>query len=265
MVKSVPLMSVLLLSSTSLLADFTDIPPFREAQLVKSASLEQQRVEVPLGVIKRVGRGWEPEKLDRIEADTYQVLYKIHRNVELDEVNRYYRQALLAEGQQIAFQCDGRNCGSSNAWANNFYREYLLYGADQNQSLLVVKDQFKGYQMAYINQRGAGDIVVRLDDIKPIKSDDFQFELMAQMDAQDLPRIRRFLNDQPEGVNLIGLVTSSDSGGQSAIDRADQYITSIEAGLSERLARKVRWLNLANLAREELGEDQVSFMLQEAQ
>jgi CRISPR/Cas system-associated endonuclease Cas1 len=135
-----------------------------------------------------------------------------------------------------------------------------LYGSDQSQFLLVVKNKQDVYQVLYLNRRGAGDVMVRLDEVKSTEANDTEFEIVAQMDAQDIPRIRRFVNDLPAGQNVVGFVTSQKTGSLSAIERGDQLISTLSAGLGDRLKTKVRFINLADLGLVSLGVNRISFV-----
>jgi hypothetical protein len=244
------------LSFASVLA----VEPYRDAQLIKSRSQAEQWVDVPLSKIRRAGSGWEPESIVRLQGDYFTSLYKINRNALLPEVYSHYRSQMLAGGRSVLFECESRSCGSSNAWANNFFGDYLLYGADQNQYLLVVKSKQEVYQVLYLNRRGAGDVMVRLDEVKSTETQGTEFDIAAQMDVQDIPRIRRFVRDLPAGQNVVGFVTSQRNGTLSAIESGDQLISLLAAGLGEQLQGRVRFINLADLGRESLGVNRISFV-----
>ncbi|WP_417527026.1 DUF4892 domain-containing protein [Marinomonas shanghaiensis] len=241
-------------------AGMLGIEPYREAQLVKSNSQAGQFVEIPLGKISRAGSGWEPERVERLEGDLFSSLYKIHRNAVLSDVYGHYRSQMTVDGRTVLFECDSRSCGSSNAWANNFFGDYLLYGPDQSQFLLVVKNPQDIYQVLYINRRGAGDVMVRLDEVKSAQANGTEFEIVAQMDVQDIPRIRRFVSALSAGQTLVGFVTSQKTAGLSALESGDQLISVMQAGLGDRFQDRVRFINLADLGRESLGVNRVSFV-----
>lgn len=260
MVKFRGLLYLLVLWCSFVSADISRVEPYRDAQLVKSQSEVGIMVEVPLSKIRRAGSGWEPEDVVRIQGDYLTYLYKINRNALLEDVYSHYRVELEKSGQEIVFACESRSCGSSNAWANNFFNDYLLYGADQSQFLLVVKGSQDIYQILYLNRRGAGDVMVRLDQVMPVKLQNTEFGIVAQMDAQDIPRIRRFVRDLSADQEVVAFVTSSREGERSAIDYGDQLIATIEAGLGEQLKAKVRFINLADLGRESLGVNRISFV-----
>lgn len=251
---------IMALTFSSYTFSTVEISPYRDAQLVKSELQENIAVDIPLGKITRSGRGWEPDVIRTVNGDEFSSLYKINRNALLSDVYSYYRRQLLLNGAQVVFECYGRGCGSSNAWANNFFKDYLLYGADQSQHLLVVEDKQGMYKTLYLNRRGAGDVMVRLDAIMKVNIDDAESDIVAQMAAGDLPRIRRFLNDLPSGKSVIAFATSASANGKTAIQNGDALISSVVTSLGRTLASKVRFINMADMGRESLGENQISFV-----
>ena len=251
---------VFLFCSNASFAGFIGLEPYREAQLVKSSTKSDQEVEIPLSKIRRAGSGWEPESVIRLQGDYFSSLYKVNRNALLPDVYAHYRAQMLSGGRDVLFECESRGCGSSNAWANNFFGDYLLYGADQSQYLLVVQNNQGIYQILYLNRRGAGDVMVRLDEVKSADAKDTEFEIVAQMDAKDIPRIRRFIEGLPVGQNVVAFVTSQNSGVLSAIKSGDKLIADASAGIGERLQGRVRFINLADLGRESLGVNRISFV-----
>lgn len=260
MLKIHKILCLLAFFSSVSFAGVLGIEPYRDAQLVKSNVQTDQQVEIPLSKIRRAGSGWEPESVIRLNGDYLTSLYKINRNALLEDVYAHYRSQMLSDGRSVLFECDSRSCGSSNAWANDFFGDYLLYGADQSQFLLVVKNQQDVYQVLYLNRRGAGDVMVRLDEVKTANVKGTEFYIVAQMDAHDIPRIRRFVGDLPESQRVVAFVTSQKSGGQTAIEMGDQLIAVAAAGLGDQLKAKVRFVNLADLGRESLGVNRVSFV-----
>lgn len=253
-------LSVALSADLALAVGSTDLPTFRGAQIVKSKPVENSAIEVPLAKIYRSGRGWEPEKVERIEGTAFQTLYKIGRNVELKEVVDFYRGSLMSlPGSEVLFQCESRDCGSSNAWANNFFNDYLLYGADQNQSLLVSKDLRNHYWVLYINRRGAGDIMVRLDEVILKDNPGAEVNILAQLSATDIPRIRRFIASLSDLSTVVAFVTS-EAGEENALVVGDRYIRDIKEGLNPLERDSIRFINLANMGDPAYGRHRVVFV-----
>ncbi|WCN09450.1 DUF4892 domain-containing protein [Marinomonas mediterranea] len=239
----------------------SDIELYRGAQLVKSVPEVEVDTEIPLAKIQRVGRGWEPEVVQRVVGNVQKNLYKIGRNVPLENVIEHYREALQSlDGATVEYQCESRSCGSSNAWANSFFKDYLLYGPDGKQFLMVVSEASGAYQVLYINRRGAGDIMVRLDEIVPEQDKSVDLEIVAQMSASDQPRIRRFLDDLSNDERVVGFVTSSGSLDKTALAIGDETIETILAGLNDSQKQKVKFVNIANLGRATLGDDRIIFI-----
>lgn len=237
-----------------------DVPVFRGAQIIKSEPVESRSIEVPLAKIYRSGRGWEPEKVERIDGRTVQTLYKIGRNVPLDEVVEFYTDALNAiDGSSVLFECSSRNCGSSNAWANNFFNDYLLYGADQNQTLKVLKYDQNHYWVLYINRRGAGDVMVRLDEVIPKGSEALSLNILAQLNVTDVPRIRSFLREQSDLSRVVAFVTS-DNNASNPIAAGDESIESLKNGLNPDERQLLRFINLANMGNPSYGVNRVIFV-----
>lgn len=260
MVRFLGIFCFFLLGSSTSFAALLDIEPYREAQLVKSYSKSVEQVEVPLSKIRRAGSGWEPESVIRLQGEYVSSLYKVNRNALLQDVYEHYRDQMLSDGRSVLFECESRSCGSSNAWANNFFKDYLLYGADNSQYLLVVQNQQNIYQILYLNRRGAGDVMIRLDEVRSTESQDTALNIVAQMDVQDIPRIRRFINGLPTGQNVVGFVTSEKSNLFTSIEAGDRLISEVSAGIGERLQSRVRFINLADLGREALGVNRISFV-----
>ncbi|MBJ7551901.1 DUF4892 domain-containing protein [Marinomonas ostreistagni] len=236
-----------------------EIPVYRSAQIVKSTPVENASFEIPLAKIYRSGRGWEPEKVTVVEGSSVRTLYKIGRNVPMESVESFYDQAIRnLDGVELLFECHSRSCGSSNAWANNFFNDYLLYGADSSQTLWVAKDAQQHYWVVYLNRRGAGDVMVRIDEIIPQDSEQ-NIAILAQFNANDIPRIRRFLSETIDLSSIIGFVTSK-ADNRTAVSVGDQYIHDIQLGLSPEERRDVRFINLADMGDPALGSDRVVFI-----
>lgn len=250
---------LVLYASQSALAAEEGLPVYRGAEIVKSTPLENSYIEIPLAKIYRSGRGWEPEKVETVEGSAIQTLYKIGRNVPMSSVERFYEEVIQGiDGGEILYSCQSRACGSSNAWANNFFNDYLLYGPDSSQSLWVVKDARMHYWVVYLNRRGAGDVMVRVDEVIP-KGSEMGIDILAQLSATDVPRIRRFLNTLESRQGLVAFVTSA-ADERSAIDVGDAYIDEIRLGLNPDERAEIRFINLANMGNTIYGEHRVIFV-----
>lgn len=241
------------------------IEEYRGAETIKRDFFSDSEYLLPLDKLKRLGRDWQPETFSFIQGEVSRSLYKLNRNTELNSVFEHYSQAIKADASDILYECAGRNCGSSNAWANNFFREYRLYGADDSQFLIVTKQKqpFTLYQVLYINRRGAGDIFVRLDRIHANKevaelNDD---QIALQTEINNFSKIRRYVESVPASQKVIALITANKQQDiDKAILRGQEHIKNIQSSLGSRLASKVIFINLASFGEDEYGEDLVTLL-----
>ncbi len=224
---------------------------------------ENSEYNLPLSNLKRLGRGWQPIKSTLLQGDRTSSLYQLGRSTELNSVYEHYRQELVT-GSTVLYECAGRDCGSSNVWANNFFNEYRLYGVDDNQFLLVTKNQTNSlYQVLYINRRGAGDVMVYVDrilandpNVLP-KSKTIAF----QTEATNTTKVSLYIESEQKNKKLTALVSSSKSLSTSqAILTADRYIRSLKNDLGARLSNNITFVNIASFGREEFGEDLITLL-----
>jgi hypothetical protein len=65
--------------------------------------------------------------------------YQLPRERTAREAFTEARKALLGNGAQPLFWCEGRECGSSSQWANAIFGNARLYGPDDQQDFLLVR------------------------------------------------------------------------------------------------------------------------------
>ena len=71
----------------------------------------------------------------RLRALTYQLPEELGPR----EALQIARQHLQAQGAQLLFWCEGRDCGSSSLWANQIFGSAKLYGPEEQQSYLLLR------------------------------------------------------------------------------------------------------------------------------
>ena len=236
------------------------VEPFRMAEVTDVTSTQASLYYLPLDKIHRSGGGWEPRKILTIKGDVLSSVYKISRSAVLDEVYLHYKSQINASSSNILFECTGRGCGSSNAWANNFFKDYRLNGADGDQYLLVTQQQDK-FHVMYVNRRGAGDVMVRLDQIIQASSETPNaFAFNEQIAVTDIPSIRRFLEDNGDQHSYYVVVTASANTPIMAFDKGVQFITELKNGLGPLLVEPLHFINLGDSGKDAFGLDKVTFI-----
>jgi len=266
-----PYLFILLVISSNLLAnsDLLLLKPLKEyrgMEVIKNDVIENSEYNLPLSNLKRLGRGWQPTKSILLQGNRTTSLYKLGRSVELNNVYKHYRQE-LATNSAILYECSGRDCGNSNVWANNFFNDYRLYGADDNQFLLVTQNQTDSlYQVLYINRRGAGDVMVYLDRILVNNPNTLSKNktIAFQTEVTNITKIRSYIESQQKNEKLVALVSSSKTlGVGQAVTTADQHIKNMKNDLGTRLSSNIVFVNIASFGREEFGEDLITLLSNE--
>ena len=258
-ISSIIVSSFLSITALSPIANAASITPYRDAQVENTAISNNHNYVIPLSKIQRSGRGWSPEKVLDVDAQVTRFTFKIPRSNDLSEVYRFYLNQIKLAGNDIIFECNGRSCGSSNAWANNFFNDYRLYGADDNQSLVVVQNP-DYYHVMYLNRRGAGDVMVRIDQVTPAIGNSANPFFQQQLSVFDLPKIRRFIEDKADGDRYFAIITANSNTPVESFEKAAIYINDIKLGLGTRLQADIEFINLGNSDTTLYGEDKVTFI-----
>ena len=139
------LLILLFLSNVTLAADFTggqDLPAlarFPHAQIVSYATAAEAERTYPQSSIRRISNRLRIEQPVEVSGQLTTLTYQLPTGRTSDEAFSAARKALLAEGAELLFWCEGRDCGSSSLWANAIFDNAKLYGPDDQQAYLLVR------------------------------------------------------------------------------------------------------------------------------
>ena len=155
---------ILILSSFGASADswLNDYPG---RQLVDSAignSVESHLII--LGSLKKVNNVLEPENFEYVVGTKRSETFFVPGERDVDQVKDFYRVQLLALGE-ILFECSGRNCGSSNYWANTVFAKPILYGPEQFQRYFLARLKHGEYVSVYVAMRGTRKLYFHIEVI----------------------------------------------------------------------------------------------------
>lgn len=235
---------------------------YKGADLVKYDLQSQSDYLLPLANLKKSARTWIPIQSQEVSGNISSSLFQFSRNESLEPIYRFYKKQ-LSDGN-VLYECQGRTCGSSNAWANNFFNEYRLYGPDANQSLLVVESLSKEttqYHVLYLNRRGAGDVMLRIDSVENQSTKDSD-EIIYQANINDSQAISQYLNALKKDESVLVLV--SGKTGSTFIEsyrNVKDKILTLKAGIAPALLKQITFINLANQANPAFGQNQLSVLL----
>lgn len=116
-----------------------------------------------LGSLKKINNVLEPESLEFVSGSRQSTTYYIPNERRVGKVVEFYKDQ-MNRSARILFECNGRDCGSSNYWANTVFQTPILYGPEQYQNYLVGKTKVHGdYVSIYIGQRGTRKIYVHVE------------------------------------------------------------------------------------------------------
>ena len=141
-----------------------DLDVYPGAELVKSnADPKVTTRRIILGSLKKINNVLEPELLEFVSGSRYSTTYYIPDERRVGKIVEFYKNQ-LDKSVRILFECSGRDCGSSNYWANTIFQTPILYGPEQYQNYLVGRRIDKGdYVSIYIGQRGTRKIYVHIE------------------------------------------------------------------------------------------------------
>ncbi|ERI51496.1 hypothetical protein N878_22535 [Pseudomonas sp. EGD-AK9] len=119
--------------------DLDSLPRFPASMIVaykESPSLERI---YPQGSIRRISGRLRYEREILAQGRHAAVTYELPRTHSADQVFTSARESLLAQGAELLYWCQGRECGASSLWANSVFGNATLYGSDDQQAYALLR------------------------------------------------------------------------------------------------------------------------------
>lgn len=142
---------------------------YPRAAIVEESEGSVEDYRLATSAARRVGGRWAGDEL-RLDGALARLTMEIPEGHDPEHVYRYYRQRLLAADARALYQCQERNCGSSNSWANDVFEVKLLYGLDQHQYYgvfeVVGEGDLLNYVAVYTVRRGNRRVYAHLELLK---------------------------------------------------------------------------------------------------
>lgn len=147
---------------------------FADSRIVAYSEGDERRsYEFVTGRVDRRGRDLHIDSSSRVVAHLLRVTYQAPEGTRLDDVVDHYRALVAGQQADVAFECRGRDCGRSTAWANGVFGVKELVAPDASQFYLAASF---GESLAaiYVVQRGNRRIYAHVDLVRDaaIRSDD---------------------------------------------------------------------------------------------
>lgn len=155
-------------------AGFTDhslLAGFPDSEIIQRKLKRDTNYRIILGPLERVRGEVIPEDSERLRGDVTQITYEVSQEFNGEDVYAYFQEQLTTKNYELLYDCQGRECGSSNYWANDIFRNRSLYGPERNQYFMVFRTspslQDAPYFSLYIITRVNRKIYAYLEIVEP--------------------------------------------------------------------------------------------------
>jgi len=112
---------------------------FPDSEIVNIEYNEDVNYRFVLGSLQRTRGQVEPENSARLRGSVTKITYEISQEFTGADVYAFYLEQMREKGYTQLFGCEGRACGSSNFWANDIFKNRILYGPERNQYYLALR------------------------------------------------------------------------------------------------------------------------------
>ncbi len=146
----------------------SELPDYPEAEVEsKSEDTTEVSRRLILSSLKKINNILAPEKVEYVKGTRESLTLYIPNERRTEVVLDFYRDHLLRQGT-ILYECHGRECGSSNYWANTVFSTSKLYGPEQYQHYVLAQLDGSGdYIALYVAMRGTRKIYVHIETTRP--------------------------------------------------------------------------------------------------
>ncbi len=225
--------------------DLDVLPRFPRAEIVDYQDHASREKRYPLSAVQRISSQLRIERELLVQGRLRALTYRLPDEHAPREALTAARQALLQQGAQLLYWCEGRECGSSSLWANAIFANAKLYGPEERQGYLLLRlgaphaDSLVGLYGITRGNRRAYLHVEQLDSSSPLtEALPAAATLLRQLreDGQlTLPQLQAVNGDWSEllarTLNLDSTLRVSLAGSQAA---------AWQAALQEQGVRAVR-------------------------
>lgn len=120
-------------------SDLPILPRFPHAEIVDYSDAADVERRYPRGELRRISGQLRVEREVLAEGRLRALTYRLPDGHNPSEALAAARKTLLDGGAQLLYWCEGRECGSSNLWANALFGNAKLFGPDERQSFILLR------------------------------------------------------------------------------------------------------------------------------
>ena len=136
----------------------------QSAEIDKQTAQTVRNYRFPLGAVVKINRDVRIDKEQQLSGQLTRTTWEMPKSFDPNELLQRLRDQVISQKGEILFECEGRDCGTSNIWANDLFNNADLYGRDDYQRYFAAEldDQ---YLAAYAVRRGNRRVYLHLDQI----------------------------------------------------------------------------------------------------
>lgn len=158
---------LLLVLCQALTAAELSIQPYQNARIIFQSSATTDDYVFALGSYKKTSGTWRLDRQQRLSGKLTRYTLELPEGHSAAKGFDFYLDQLQNFNLRELFHCVGRDCGTSNSWANNHFKILQLYGLDQFQQYgayeVINADAQPFYVALYAVQRGNKRVYMQLD------------------------------------------------------------------------------------------------------
>lgn len=133
------------------LGDHPLMDRFPDSTLEEIEVIQDSNYRLVLGTLQRNRQVVVPEDSLRLRGDITKLTYQVSQEFNGEDVHEFFRQQMQEKNYTELFSCSGRACGSSNYWANDIFRNRILYGPERNQYFIAMRTDDSAGPAAHIS------------------------------------------------------------------------------------------------------------------
>jgi len=126
-------------TNSSAYSDHPFLSGFADSEIVAVEFEVDINYRIVLGSLQRTRGQVVPEHSERLRGDLTKITYEISQEFSGEDVYQFFSEQIQQRAYTELFSCVGRACGSSNYWANDIFRNRILYGPERNQYFFALR------------------------------------------------------------------------------------------------------------------------------
>lgn len=134
---SLPVFCAVFAGSFSVVVQAELLPVYSQSSVEVNKSIEAPNHRVLFSAVREVRGEIRADRQYKLPVKGDGRLLRIDPDSSLDAAQSFYADQLNQRGASKLFRCQGRDCGHSNAWANEIFGVATLYGPDDKQAYTV--------------------------------------------------------------------------------------------------------------------------------